>query len=166
MFITSGSLRGWIKRYLINPDSIDGGAFELLDEQMGNIREGVATRIFFDEINNDNYLEAIVGNDRGGLTIFKSSIRTDSLVNNEELFTTIKKPYEIFPNPTSGIFYLNVFEKINISVYDLLGQEIYSKKNILSNKKIDLSIFNSGTYFIKIEKDKRIYSEKLIIIKS
>ena len=163
MYLTTGSLRGWIKRYLINPDSIDGGAFIKLDDRMGNLREGASSRIYFANIDDDNFLEAVVGNDRGGLSLFKSPIKLDSLVNDEEIIFTNKKPFELFPNPTSGIIHLNIFEKIDLSVHDILGREIYFENNIYSNKRIDLRELNSGVYFIRINKANKFYTEKIVL---
>ncbi|MEO1257551.1 MAG: T9SS type A sorting domain-containing protein [Bacteroidota bacterium] len=163
MYLTSGSLRGWIKRYLINPDSLDGGTFVKLNDRLGNLREGATTRIYFENIDDDHYLEAIIGNDRGGLSLFKSSIQMDSLVNSREISFTENKPYKLFPNPSNGIIYLNVFDKIDIAVYDVLGREIYFEKNVYLHKKIDLINFDSGIYFIKINKANKFYTEKIIL---
>jgi hypothetical protein len=163
MYLATGSFRGWIKLYLINPDSLDSGSFELLEEEWGGLREGSASRIAFTNLNNDEYLDAVVGNDRGGLTIFQSPLTINGLVNNQEIVEENNLPYQIFPNPVKDELNIITSEKINVSIYDMLGREIYFLKNISQNKTIEISKFPCGTYFIKIQKGNSIYTEKIIV---
>ena len=65
----------------------------------------------------------------------------------------------IYPNPTTGVFYINNPKNIELNNYvvtNSLGQEI--KKGKLIDSKINLSNLNSGIYFIKlqIEKNEKI----------
>ena len=74
----------------------------------------------------------------------------------------------IYPNPSKGIFYLEVNHQIttglNIQVIDLGGKVIYSKNKITKDiEKIDLSGYPKGIYFIKFRSDKYSKTEKLII---
>ncbi len=65
----------------------------------------------------------------------------------------------VFPNPTTNKLYLNFkaeLTNIQLSLYNSIGQIIYSPKNISENLEIDLSLFDSGIYFLKIQN----YSEK------
>jgi hypothetical protein len=65
---------------------------------------------------------------------------------------------EVFPNPSNGIFNLNVTgfenETINIGIYNTLGDVLYSqsKKSINGNLKtsFDLSDIPNGIYFVRI----------------
>lgn len=63
---------------------------------------------------------------------------------------------DIYPNPTSGIFIVNLKNKtdVNICVYDLLGNRIL-KKDYLNdvNPKINLSCQPRGIYFMEIVSD-------------
>jgi hypothetical protein len=58
----------------------------------------------------------------------------------------------VFPNPSNGIFSLQLADgsdKIEeVHVTDILGKEIFSKKNISSF--IDLSKEDAGIYFVRI----------------
>ena len=165
MYFISGSFRGWIKKYLINPDSLDSGSFEKLEDEWDGLREGSATRISFANLNNDKYLEAVVGNDRGGVTVFKSPLVIKDFVNSKEVFSEKKLPYKIFPNPTNDFINIVSQEEVNVTIYDALGKEVYFLKNIYGNKNIDLNGFNNGIYFLKIEMGDKIFSEKIILNK-
>lgn len=62
-----------------------------------------------------------------------------------KLTETTSNQFSIYPNPTSGIIHLN--KKIFIEVYDVLGNQVISKR--LSDT-INLSTFFEGIYFINI----------------
>ena len=53
----------------------------------------------------------------------------------------------IFPNPTSSILNVSHDGELNISVYNMLGQEILET----NEKQIDLSGFQKGTYILLVQ---------------
>ncbi|HZH70044.1 MAG TPA: T9SS type A sorting domain-containing protein [Flavobacteriaceae bacterium] len=70
--------------------------------------------------------------------------------------------FKIYPNPTSGILFLESKHPISsITVYSLFGQQI--QKNT-GNSQIDISKMQSGLYFLKIE-DKNGNSQTHKILK-
>lgn len=70
----------------------------------------------------------------------------------------------IYPNPTSSYFTIEGLKKPhNLTIYNSLGQLLYSKNNISdSSKKIDASQFKSGLLFIRIELEGEVYRFKLL----
>ena len=67
----------------------------------------------------------------------------------------------ISPNPTSGIVEIKSkipIEKVN--VFDFSGRLVLES----FNQKIDLSNYNSGVYFLKIETSKGVSIKKIIIL--
>jgi len=81
----------------------------------------------------------------------------------------ITKSLEIYPNPSNGLFKLDLpvdkIENSTIEVYSLSGSKVFSKVIMESTNQIDLTHLNSGTYLIKLSKDGVIYSEKIQIRK-
>jgi hypothetical protein len=79
----------------------------------------------------------------------------------------------IFPNPNTGIFNLEISsleaENLDITIYNNIGVVVYESRNIEMkgnySSKIDLSDFSSGLYFINLTKDGSNYTEKIIIQK-
>jgi len=68
----------------------------------------------------------------------------------------------IYPNPTNGQlkFQINFsYQKLEISLFNLKGQEILS---ITNKSELDLSTLNVGTYIIKFKIDKNLIVKKLI----
>lgn len=164
-YLVTGSLRGWIKRYLINEDSLSNGAFELVDEQWGNLREGLTTRIAFSNINNDVYLEAIIGNDRGGLTLFKSPLTEGGFVHQNERLLSTSLDVNIYPNPGQHKLYIQSPNELSIDIYDLWGQLKFSDSDPSYQKAINVSDWQSGTYFIKVKNGQQFKVKKWILLK-
>lgn len=72
----------------------------------------------------------------------------------------------IFPNPTNGLFNMKLppnDSKYLLSVFDLLGNEIF-KKDITnsSNNEVDITNLPSGTYQVQLISDKNYYQQKII----
>lgn len=77
--------------------------------------------------------------------------------------------FRVFPNPTSGIFTLELIDTDKIStveceVYDLMGKRIW-KQQFPSNtySKIDLTEQQPGIYFIRVMKGPEVKVKKLVL---
>ena len=69
----------------------------------------------------------------------------------------------IYPNPTNGTFTIEGIDKIiNLRIYNAFGGEVYFNELNLP-AKVDLSTQPKGIYFVKVETDKRVFFEKLVI---
>ncbi len=82
-----------------------------------------------------------------------------SFISNKDLF-------EMTPNPTTSNVNIefSTNTKSKVEIFDLLGKKCFFN-NYVSNQSIsiDLSKFESGTYFVKVYNDNNIDSKKLII---
>ncbi len=72
------------------------------------------------------------------------------------------KAFEIYPNPVQNVLYFKNFNKIEkIEIYNTIGKVIFTNNGNRSH--IDISNFEKGIYFIKINtKEKNIFIEKII----
>lgn len=74
--------------------------------------------------------------------------------------------FQLFPNPTSGIIHLNVSERIaknaTISIYNAMGQLVYSHFSEEQNNAIDLTGFPKGIYVVRVNANHEILSKKFI----
>ena len=76
------------------------------------------------------------------------------------------KIFEVYPNPTSGILNIEIKNNAvdNIRIYNSLGRIIYHINNIQQeNIIIDLSKFNKGIFYLKIETLKNSFSRRIIL---
>ncbi len=75
--------------------------------------------------------------------------------------------FEIFPNPSSGKFYLNPRNSCSeITVYNVTGKIVFNTIfSDIQDPVIDLSKQPEGLYFLRVKSDSYIYSKTLIIQK-
>ncbi len=91
------------------------------------------------------------------------SSNCNALSIDEELLNNLI----LYPNPTANDINIQFAENQNvesISIYDVLGKEIFTKKVEASETNITLRPnLSSGVYFLKINSDKGQFSKKIII---
>jgi hypothetical protein len=82
---------------------------------------------------------------------------------NEKIQT--KNPAYCYPNPTSGIFTIQGKNIQSIEITNVNGQIIrqLSINNEQSSIEIDLSKYGKGVYFITIQTDNQIFTNKVIV---
>lgn len=84
------------------------------------------------------------------------------------LYTDIEDSFEqtvqIYPNPTTGIVYINGIEDAIITVFDISGKMI-SNNQTINGDVIDLSSLRNGIYLIKVQKDGATMTKKISLNK-
>lgn len=69
----------------------------------------------------------------------------------------------LYPNPTSGVVNISYNEEIsNVSVYNLLGQNVLNQEGKGLELQLDLSTLSSATYFVKITSEGATKTIKVI----
>lgn len=79
-------------------------------------------------------------------------------------------PVNIYPNPSEGIFtiWMNEMDRhdIEITVNNLLGQQIYTNRLSMEDRKeVNLSGYSKGVYFLRMESGDKIVVQKLYLTK-
>ena len=81
------------------------------------------------------------------------------------LETLSQKDFKICPNPSNGDFNI-IFDDANgthsIEIFSLLGQKVFEKNNT-QGSSISVNNLQKGTYLIKVTKDSKSRTEKIII---
>jgi hypothetical protein len=73
-----------------------------------------------------------------------------------------KDNLEIYPNPTSD--YINISSEYldnDFKIYSILGQVV--KKGKITSSKITVSDLSTGSYILKVTKDNKVETKKIII---
>ncbi|MBM3436395.1 MAG: T9SS type A sorting domain-containing protein [Bacteroidetes bacterium] len=71
----------------------------------------------------------------------------------------------LFPNPSSGRFFLRGVEKADVSIYSVSGNLIFSAIDI-SSQGIDLSGYDNGFYYVRIQiPGKPVINRKISLIR-
>lgn len=70
----------------------------------------------------------------------------------------------IYPNPTSGLIYLEQLEaeKVQINVLDNLGRVVLQKSSKDKQTAIDLNKLPQGIYYLNIQQEKKISTHKVV----
>jgi hypothetical protein len=108
------------------------------------------------------------------LDVFRTigSFNSDTIAFFENLDTTITKisnlreeeAIAIYPNPTTGILHFEKGVTGMLRLFDISGQEIWTKE-IFDEQAVDFSKIPNGLYFLTIENDKMRIRKKVLIQK-
>jgi len=106
-------------------------------------------------INSDTILDVVCWNE------CDTCLTTTSLIPNVN-----DNSYTIFPNPSTGIFYIKSSDKIDkVIVYDILNKKIFEKNNPATLQPFNISDINSNILFLEIYINDKVIMDKLIITK-
>lgn len=75
-----------------------------------------------------------------------------------------KFPFRIYPNPASSKLYIRVdfkYSLLKVTVYNLLGQPLISRRN---HTEIDVHSLSSGTYYVRLEVDNQVGINRMLRI--
>lgn len=112
-------------------------------------------------INGGNKVTATATDSAGNTSEFSASAIVSGINDfNKEILT------RIFPNPSTGIFTINVPESetpMSLSIYDNCGKIISTRELQYSTEVIDLSGCAEGIYFIKLIVEGKSYYQKIAI---
>ena len=81
----------------------------------------------------------------------------------------VENTLSVIPNPSNGKFYiqLNSFADnsliYQITIYDLVGREIFSSSESKKSVNLDLSAYPKGIYFLKAKDETKYYTKKIIL---
>ncbi|MBL7925954.1 MAG: T9SS type A sorting domain-containing protein [Bacteroidia bacterium] len=151
----SGSLKLLVSNeqgYIFLYDNIDnnlGGVFNLIDTFFQSINEPVKATINGYDINADNLMDLVVGNQAGGFVIYKQV--STSGINNDE---TIQL-FDIYPVPANQIINIRLNQQISFGNYKA---EIFDVNGRLLNIKFfneyyvsfNVQHYSDGIYTCKI----------------
>lgn len=152
-----GSERGDIFHY----DSIDNnlnGNFNGLDT-IKTINNGPNASPAIGELNNDTYLDLIIGNERGGLSYYngKQGTAPSTTVNEFEELN-----WSVYPNPFNNTLAVQHSFSLNTQylITDISGKLILS--GTLENKTIDTKDLCNGVYLFTVKTVNGVSTKKII----
>jgi len=152
LYVYLGTEEGVIRKYFVDPDSLYAGSFPMLDGDFGMIREGERTKVAIADINSDGAADYLIGNKRGGVSIYSSQTIGDPTTSNQQISTS-NIEFLIWPNPTNEVLNLTINgidnESFTFKIYNALGQSLRAVNNI-ETQQINISKLAAGVYFAEL----------------
>ena len=155
-----GTEQGCLQLWELVEGDVDAQAV-MLENCFGGIDEGDQTSVDVADIDNDGFLEMVIGNKRGGIVIHNTIIQVDGTISDIEDNINMQIQIDIYPNPVKDI--LNIGSDLDLGNYKLLntfGQVI--KTGVLAGKQVSISNIQAGVYFISLEINGQEITKKFI----
>lgn len=83
----------------------------------------------------------------GSTLVFDNLFNVDTALSNEEVQQFAFKAY---PNPSRGIINFKTQGPVNVTIFDIMGKQVYAAENIVSGTAVDISSLNNGIYMAKL----------------
>jgi len=168
-----GSESGYIYYYSNIDDNLDG-SFTLKEDKLLYIKEGIRTGVAVYNFNGDQYVDMIIGNYGGGVSLFRG-VTPPPLGLQEPVVVEPVKLF-VYPNPVRNVLTIGRSELAignwqlagKLSVYNVIGTKIYDFEISNSNKSINIDVtgFSSGVYFVVLSEDgKGVAREKFVVVR-
>jgi hypothetical protein len=77
--------------------------------------------------------------------------------------TNTLEGFMLYPNPVNDRLHLNALDTINdISIYNLLGQEVMNSRPEVSNTEVDMSNLPTGMYVVKVKVGEQLGTYRIV----
>lgn len=71
--------------------------------------------------------------------------------------------FHIYPNPSNDFINIDVDSGVDMQIIDPNGREMFNKKLISGHQVIDISMLESGVYFVRVIKNGKVTVKRLVI---
>ncbi len=158
LYFISGSENSGLYVHLVDTSDITT-PFEKLHDYWGDIWDGELISPSLSDIDSDGSLNLILGNRRGGLSMFETNISESGIINSSHLLSA-ENELLFYPNPTNDKVFIKNINSLdyNLEIYSSTMQKMGEFNSM--DEFIDLQSFPSGIYFIISSQHQ--YNSKLI----
>lgn len=150
LFMVLGSIRGTIGLYSIKSN----GTAEMLDQNLNAWDFGSFSAPAMYDLDNDGFLEIIVGTATGGIRLFNTDLPSD--VSSTFEIHAKTNVFNIYPNPVSKTFTVELTGNhsqsncCSASIYNSLGYCVLENIDLNKTSNIDVESLPGGIYWIKV----------------
>ncbi len=158
----TGNDLGHLQRWGNITDNLDGNWLEL-DSLLGGIDDGDFSTPFLYDLNGDDQLDLVLGNERGGVTLFYGDFTSNISEIQAEKFS-----FNLYPNPTSGSVTISFSGDLpeNYQLFSLEGKLVSQGRVKSKSLTLDCSHLVDGFYTVVLSGDnKTVSTEKFLLIK-
>jgi len=155
-----GNIAGHLHYYKDIINNLNGD-FTLVNGNYLWLYEGIYSSVAVDNLNNDGYLDMIMGNYSGGLGYYKGV--DPPMIGINERVTDLR--IDIFPNPANSIIRITNESSVcldEIVIYSINGQEIIRINE--PGNRINISTLSDGVYIVTLNSKYWSIKRKLIVV--
>ncbi|MFN0176489.1 MAG: T9SS type A sorting domain-containing protein [Saprospiraceae bacterium] len=161
--IVTGAQRGHLEAYYLQGAS--EAVFPAISEKWGNIDEGNRSHPAFADLDNDGVLDMIVGNQRGGLALY----RTEMVDINVPLHTTSPDMPSLHISPNPARAWARVDWPVNTTIrwqaFNALGQLSAEGESATGSFNVEVKNWKPGIYILKAESEGVIATGRLVVVR-
>ncbi|TAF64082.1 MAG: T9SS C-terminal target domain-containing protein [Cytophagales bacterium] len=143
------------------PNPLTEWIADSLNQQYNTYQMGTFLSLATADLNADGLPEIAVGNNTGGIYLFKNTSQ------NAKTFAANENPQVvIYPNPTQQTLFIRTNLNATLQIYDAQGKTILKDIRIFKNieNAIPVEVWQSGIYIVHIELENgAVWSEKVMI---
>ncbi|MFT5263727.1 MAG: hypothetical protein ACI8YQ_002471, partial [Polaribacter sp.] len=147
-----GTLDAQVMKYENIDDNLDG-LFTFEGNEIGAVIAGERTHIALRDLTNSGTMEMVIGNRRGGISIYHTDIQTDTGVSPNNNITEMLE-IKIKPNPASDRITFTINgngdQKTFLRCYDNLGRKVGEQSGVGRQQIMDISRLAGGMYYCKV----------------
>lgn len=160
VYIFVGNADGNIERY--SQFSNLSSPFFRADSFFSDIHTAPRSAIQFGDLDNNGTIDLIVGNQNGGLQLYKNV----SSIGTKDWQTENVLSFEIYPNPTNQFLniksaYQDLKDIESIRIYNLQGKIVYENTG-QKTTQINIELLSPGLYFVQIQTKNKMGNAKFI----
>ena len=169
-----GNEDGKVLHYTDIEDNLfDGGTFQRLDDirfrlndNIKTLCEGSFTAVAVADFNGDGFLDMVVGNHRGGLTIFLGISQLPVRNIERTVDSHGCAALRIYPNPVKDFLFIQTekTERMQGQILDLQGRIVRFLGTVRNDQSIDVRELPAGIYLLKITTGDQVFAQKFIKI--
>jgi hypothetical protein len=152
-----GSETGELKYYTDIEGNLSG-TFTLYEGPGSDIYEGNFSAPWVADLNRDGFLDLMIGNARGGISLFNGSVV--SPFPPEEPSAVVR----IYPNPTNTYLVIDPVEDqpFRIRIFTASGALFYEENQVLDEAVLTTDHWSAGVYIIQVEYASKVTVHKVI----
>lgn len=162
-YLILGSEQGNIQLYQSESNRLDA-TLNKIDEQVAGYRPGRGSSLALADLDQDGFLEMVVGNARGGLQLRNTNFASGITVNTRSPQSP-EFAFELFPNPAQEWVNLKTSQlprQCWLEISHLSGQLLYRQEIKQKQTQLSIAEWPAGLYLLKLNSAQGSTVRKLI----